>query len=152
MFVLSTLWRISISTHPNYSNVDLPLEWEDDLRRALDDNKYIPESRYTVAVYKMRDSTLNGALDNETLRGLIMAPFARTYGHFVSVCFPLLGFLVETFFPRVPERFAKRRGVLRGSSSPQFLAPYVEALDTPEMMRLLVRGLEKHLEGLSRVA
>jgi hypothetical protein len=151
MFFLSVLWRISVSSHPNYSNIDLPVPWEEDLRSAFHNGRPIHDSRYTVAVYKMRDTTPEGGFSNEDLRGFIMAPFGRRYDSFISVCFPFLGFFVETFFPKVPERFAKRRGVLHGRS-PVFLAPYVEVLDVPEVMQLLVRGLEKHRAGLSRVA
>jgi hypothetical protein len=151
MFFLSVLWRISVSSHPNYSNIDLPFAWEEDLRSSLQDGRAIHESRYTVAVYKLRDSSPVGGFTNEDLRAFICAPFARSYGSFISICFPFFGFFVETFFPRVPERFAKRRGVLHGMS-PVFLAPYVEMLDVPEIMQMLVRGLEKHHAGLSRVA
>lgn len=151
MFFLSVLWRISVSTHPNYSNIDLPFAWEEDLRNALHLGDPIHESRYTVAVYKMRDSTPEGGFNNESIRGFICAPFGRSYGPFISVCFPFLSFFVETFFPKVPERFARRNGVLHGRS-PVFVAPYVELLDIPEIMQLLVRGLEKHHAGLSRVA
>lgn len=150
MFFLSVLWRISVSSHPNYSNIDLPSEWEDDLRAALYEGRPIPDSRYTVAVYKLRDSTDPGGFSNEDLRNFIVSPFARGYGQFVSVCFPFLGFFVETFFPKVPERFAKRSGVLRGRS-PVFVAPYNEVLDIPEIMSILVRALAKDHKEPSRI-
>jgi hypothetical protein len=151
MFFLSLLWRISISTHPSYSNIDLPFAWEEDLRNAFHLDMPIPESRYTVAVYKMRDSTPVGGFNNEAIRGFICAPFGRSYGSFISVCFPFLSFFVEVFFPKVPKPFEKNNAVLRGRS-PVFVAPYVELLDIPEIMQLLVRGIEKHHAGLSRVA
>ncbi len=150
MFFLSVLWRISVSTHPSYSNVELPFAIEEDLRSALHVAKPIHGSRYTVAVYKMRDSTPSNGFSNEALRGFICAPFARDYGDFVSICFLFLGFFVETFFPKVPATFKKRDGVLHGRS-PVFVAPYSELFDIPEIMQLLVRGLEKHDTGLSRV-
>jgi len=151
MFFLSVLWRISVSSHPNYSNIDLPFLWEEDLRSSLLEDKPIMQSRYTVAVYKMRDSTPEGGFDGENLRNFIMAPFARGFGSFISVCYPFMGFFVETFLPRVPHKYAKRPGVLHGSS-PVFRAPFVEVLDIPEIMATMVRGLSKHLDGQSRVA
>jgi hypothetical protein len=151
MFFLSVLWRISVSSHPNYSNIDLPFLWEDDLRNALCKKQPIPDSRYTIALYKMRDSTPSGGFNNEALRSFICAPFGRQYDSCISVCFPFLSFFVEVFFPKVPERFAKRNGVLQGRS-PVFVAPYAEVLEIPEIMNMLVRGLAKHYAGMSRVA
>lgn len=151
MFFLSVLWRVSVSTHPSYSNINLPVAWEEDLRTALHLGSPLHESRYTVAVYKMRDSTPVGGFTNEDLREFICTPFARSYQSFISICFPFLSFFVEVFFPKVPERFAKRRGILHGRS-PVFVAPYVEVLDIPELAQVLVSGLEKHFAGLSRVA
>ena len=146
MFFLSVLWRISVSSHSNYSNIDLPYAWEEDLRSALDNERPVPDSRYTVALYKMRDSTSVGGFSNEDLRGFIAAPFGRSYGEFISVCFPFMSFFVETFFPRVPALYAKRRGVLYGRS-PVLSVPHVEVLEIPEIMRTLVNALKKEVEA-----
>lgn len=151
MFFLSVLWRISVSSHTNYSNIDLPFLWEDDLRFALFEGKPITQSRYTVAVYKMRDSTPEGGFDGENLRNFIMAPFGRSFGNFISVCYPFMGFFVETFLPKVPPKYAKKPGVLYGST-PVFHAPFIEILDIPEIMTMMVCGLDKHLNGKSQVA
>jgi len=151
MFFLSVLWRVSVSSHTSYSNIDLPYSWEDDLRRALDEEKSVPDSRYTVALYKMRDSTPVGGFSNEDLRGFIAAPFARNYGAFISVCFPFMSFFVETFLPRVPAQYAKRRGALYGRS-PVLSVPYVEILEIPEIMCTLVSALRKEIESNSNTA
>lgn len=146
MFFLSIVWRVSVSDHPNYSNIDLPHAWEEELRSALDEERRIPDTRYTVALYKMRDSTPVGGFDNESLRGFIAAPFGRSYGSFISVCFSFMSFFVETFFPRAPAQFGKRRGVIVGRS-PVLSVPYVEVLEVPEIMSVLVSALKKELEG-----
>ena len=151
MFILSVLWRISISSHPSYSNIDLPYHWEDELRQALRIGKPVPSACFTVTVYKVRDSTNPGGFSNENLQGLIMSPFARSFQNFISVCFPFLGFFVEVFLPRVPAAYSKRPGVLFGTS-PIFLAPYIEVLDVPEIKAVLVRGLQKERDGLSKVS
>jgi len=145
MFFLSVLWRVSVSSHPSYSNIDLPYRWEEDLRQALASDRPVPQSRYTVAIYKMRDSTPVGGFSNEDLRSFLAAPFARDYGEFLSVCFPFLSFFVETFFPRVSPAYAKRRGVLHGRG-PVIPVPYVEVLEIPEIMNVLVSALRKHLK------
>ena len=144
MFFLSVVWRVSVSDHPNYSNIDLPHAWEEELRRAFGEERTIPGSRYTVALYKMRDSTPSGGFSNEDLRSFIAAPFGRSYGSFVSVCFPFMSFFVEIFFPCAPAPFAKRRGVLFGRS-PVLPMPYVEVFDIPEIMNTLISAVRKEL-------
>ena len=151
MFFLSVLWRVSVSSHPNYSNIDLPYAWEEDLRAALESGRSLPDSRYTVALYKMRDSTPVGGFDNESLRGFIATPFGRSYGVFISVCFPFLGFFVEVFLPKVPAAYARRRGVISGRS-PVLSVPYVEVTDIPEFMQTMVSALRKHREGVPGAA
>ena len=151
MFFLSVLWRVSVSSHPNYSNINLPYAWEEDLRAALGSGRSLPDSRYTVALYKMRDSTPVGGFDNESLRGFIAAPFGRSYGTFISVCFPFLGFFVEVFLPKVPSALSKRRGVIVGRS-PVLSVPYIEVTDIPEIMQTMVSALRKHLEGVPGAA
>lgn len=150
MFFLSVLWRISVSSHPSYANIDLPFAWEEDLREALDLGRPIPDSRYTVAIRKMRDSTPTGGFTNEDLRGFVAAPFARDYGAFISVCFPFLSFFVETFFPRVPPSHARKSGVLHGRS-PVISVPYIEVLEIPEIMNILVSALRKNLQGIDEI-
>lgn len=150
MFFLSVLWRISISSHPSYSNIDLPYAWEEELHDALRTDRHVPSARFTVTVYKLRDSTRTGGFDAEALRSFIMAPFGRSFGSLISVCFLFLGFFVEVFLPRVPKAYSKRTGVLHGTSR-VFFAPYAEVLEIPEIMQLLVRGLHKEHVGLSRV-
>lgn len=151
MFFLSVLWRISISSHESYSNIDLPYKWEDELHAALLHNRQVPSSSFTVAVYRLYDSTATRGFTHEDLRSFIMAPFARKYENFTSICFPFLGFFVETFLPRLPKQFHRRSGVLAGTS-PVFLAPYQEVLAVPEITAILVRGLQKHEQGLSQVS
>jgi hypothetical protein len=151
MFFLSLLWRISISTHESYSNIDLPYHWGDQLRDALLHERNIPNSRFTVCVYRLHDSTAMDGFTPDSLRSFIMAPFARQYENFISICYPFLGFFIETFVPRLPKKYAHRHGVLSGKS-PVFMAPYQEILAVPEIMALLVRGLQKHDAGLSHVS
>lgn len=150
MFFLSVLWRISISSHASYSNVDLPYRWEDSLREALVQSRRIPDSRFTVRVHRLHDSTGTRGFTSSNLRNFIMAPFGRQYEHSVCVCYPFLGFFIETFLPRLPKKYQDLPGVLSGTSK-VFVAPYLEALEVPEIMSILVQGLRKHDAGLTRV-
>ena len=44
----------------------------------------------------------------------------------------------------------KKPGVLAGYSQ-VFMAPFQEVLEVPELLNLMVNGLHKHKNGLSRV-
>jgi hypothetical protein len=149
MFFLSLLWRVSVSHHECYRNIDLPDVWERELHVALRAATKVRGSIFTVAVYRLRDST-EGGFSNDGLRSFVAAPFGRSYGDFLSVCLVFFGFLVEIFLPRLPSRFCNRNGALIGKS-PVFLVPYYEIMDVPELVSLMARGLQKHECGLSKV-
>jgi len=149
-FFLSVLWRISVSHHAYYSNIDLPHQWENELHLALKHGNKISGSRYTVAIYRLQDST-SGGCSYEALRSFIIAPFARNYKkNFMSVCFVFLGFFIEIFLPKLPAKMMNRPGVLAGTSS-VFMAPFQEILDVPELLDMMVSGLRKHDIGQSTV-
>ncbi|MDW5441764.1 hypothetical protein [Polaromonas sp. SM01] len=150
MFFLSLLWRISVSTHPNYSNIDLPFPWEEEMRHALQHETYLSENKFTVTLRKLHDPTPDGGFSNENLRSLIFSPFGRKYERFISVGYPFLGFFVEVFLPKIPKEYSKRANVLHGKN-PVFFAPFVDVLSIPEIMNSLVQGLRKHNKGISKV-
>jgi hypothetical protein len=147
MFFLSLLWRASISHHENYRNIDLPHNWENELHAALQSASKVRSSVFTVAIYRLRDSTAGG-FSVDGLRSLIAAPFGRAFDRSISICFVIYGFFVEVFLPRLPARFSYQPGVLAGNT-PVFFAPYLEIMDVPELVSLMVSGLRKHEQGLS---
>lgn len=149
MFALSLLWRISVSTHDSYSNIDLPHEWERQLHTALKSRACVRSSVFTVGVYRLRDSHGISSFSMNDLRSLVLAPFARDFQVCISICFVLFGFLIEIFLPRLPSKGMRTNGALVGMS-PVFLAPYQEVAAFPELLALLKAGIEKHEAGLSR--
>jgi hypothetical protein len=149
MFFLSLLWRISVSHHECYQNINLPSDWEQEIHSALRDANKVRGSLFTVRVFRLRDSTDGGFSVND-IRNFVAAPFGRSYGRINSVCFMFFGFLAEVFLPRLPSRICSKAGFLVGKST-VFLAPYYEILDAPELINLLATGLQKHESGLSRV-
>jgi hypothetical protein len=150
MFCLSVLWRVSVSHHDCYRNIDLPLVWESELHRALRQDVNVKSSLFTVAIFRLIDTTPKG-FEYESLCSVITAPFARSFKNgLTSVCFVFFGFLVEIFLSKLPQKIINRPGILSGRS-PVFLAPFLEILEVPELLNLLVRGLQKHESGLSRV-
>ena len=150
MFFLSILWRSSVSWHESYGNIDLPTELESQLRDALATDTKLPASVLNVAVYKLKDSSPPNGFSDEHIRSLVVAPFARKFTNFISVCFLFYGFMTEIFIPKLPKQFKNRLGILSGSS-PAFLAPYYEIMEIPEIKKMLVGALKKHSGGLSQV-
>jgi hypothetical protein len=142
MFFLSILWRISVSTHKSYSNIDLPEVWEEEIRCAILSGNKLSSLRFHVAVYKLNDSTGFNGFSNENMRGMVVAPFAREFRDFISVCFLFLGFFVEIFLPCIPKYHRGKNGVLHGSSN-IFLAPYLNFYEIPELLSMLVAALDK---------
>jgi hypothetical protein len=86
MFFLAVLWRMTVSSHASYSNIVLPYPWGNELHEALSTGSTVSSSRFTVAVYKLRDSTPSGGFSSENLRSVIMSPFPRDLRSFISVC------------------------------------------------------------------
>lgn len=151
MFFLSLLWRISISTHDSYRNIDLPYALEEELRGALMSEKKIRGSLFTVAIYRLRDSTKTGGFSQESMREFIISPFGRRYGNGqLSVCFLFFGYFVEVFISKLPGKYSKRPGVISGNGN-IFLAPYQELLDVPEIISILGRAVQKFDSGLSMI-
>lgn len=150
MFLISLLWRISISTHPNYSNIDIPFLWEDEMRQALKQKAYLPERKFVVSLQKLHDPTLQNGFSNENIRALVFSPFGRGYEGFKSVSFLFLGFFVEIFFPELPKKYLKRPSVLHGKN-PVFFAPFLDVFNVPEIMSSMIQGFRKHNEGISKL-
>lgn len=150
MFYLSVLWRVSVSHHDHYKNINLSYPLEKELHHALKHGRKVRGSKFPAAIYRLRDSTPEG-FQNEGLRSLVTAPFVRKFKDgFISVCFVNFGFLVEIFLTKLPAKILKKPGVLTGNNH-VFMAPFLEILYVPELLHLMVNGLQKHNNGLSKV-
>lgn len=150
MFVLSILWRMVISPHRAYGNVAIPYELEVEIWSALRNKRNVRPAIAEVGLCRLKESTGIKALSMENLQKIIVAPFPRNFIVFRSTCFLLFGFVIEVFVPRPPKKAIRGLGMSSGTS-PVFFAPYQEIASFPELLNLLVRGLEKHEQGLSRV-
>lgn len=149
-FFLSLLWRFSVSRHDSYLNVQLPKLFQEELRIALLHKRHFPQSRVSVLVSRLRDSSPSGALSQEDLRELIMSPFQRQNPRVVSVCFLFMGLFIEVHLASAPRELRGRAGLLDGTN-PVLRIPYVEFLDVPEIAQVLVRGVGKYYVGNSHV-
>lgn len=150
MFILSTIWRISISPHKCYGNIELPNELEEELKNGIVTQRQAKKSLFHVALYRMTDSSGVQGFSNEELRGLVCAPFARQFPNLFSMCFVMLGFFVEVFVGKMPKKFRSKPGILNGSSG-IFMAPHIELLDIPELVNVLGKCLEKHEQGNTKI-
>lgn len=149
MFFLSLLWRISISPHDSYRNIDLPYALEEELRGALFEGRKIRGSLCAVAIYRLRDSTKTSGFSQEALREIIASPFTRKYQNGqVSICFLFFGYLVEIYISKLLAKYFSRSGIIGGEGT-IFLAPYQEILDVPEIVSILAKAIQKHDVGLS---
>lgn len=152
MFFLSLLWRISISPHDSYRNIDLPYELKQELHNALLRREKIRGSLFTVALYRLHDSTKVSGFTHEGLREIIASPFAKKYANGqVSICFLLFGYFVEIFISRLPAKYLNRLGIIRGNGN-IFFAPYQEILDVKEFMATVVKAIQKLDGGLSNIS
>jgi len=151
MFFLSLLWRISISPHDSYRNIDLPYVLKEELRDAFFKGTRIRGSLCTVAIYRLRDSTKTSGFSHDGLREMITSPFARKYQNGqVSICFLFFGYLVEIFISKLPTKYLSRPGVICGSET-IFLAPYLEILEVKEIVSIFAKSIIKHDNGLSNI-
>ena len=151
MFLLSLVWRISISSHDNYSNINLSYSLDEELRCALFSGQATPANRFTTKLSKLCDSTKPGGFGAAALRDFVAAPFAREYvGHnLISVCFIFFGFFVEVFIPYLPKSPGSSFRTLTNGTVHS--APYLEIFDVPEITDLMGTALKKLEQGLSRV-
>lgn len=150
LFILSILWRSSVSKHPNYKNVKLDLIQSETLRSALLNNTNLSHSSFTVAVYKLENFTNIMSLNSDNLRTHIMAPFVKNYQNLNSIYYIFFGFFIEIFFVRLPKSILSKPGVLYGNSH-IFMAPYQEILEVPEVMMMFGIGIEKDDSGKTKI-
>jgi hypothetical protein len=150
MFVLSVLWRMAVSPHRAYGNVDLSYELEAEIRNALKSKSNVRSAAAEVGLCRLRESTGIKALSPENLQRILVAPFPRDFVAFRSIGFLLFGFVIEVFIPRPPKKVTRGVGMASGMS-PILFAPFQEVAAFPELLTLLVRALDKHDQGLSRV-
>lgn len=149
MSFLSILWRISISTHLSYSNVELPYTLQDELWSFFYFRRIATLDRYVVSISKITDSTETDGFEQEHLRNMVFSPFARRYEGFISVCFLFLGFFIEIFIPMIPPKYLTNPGVVHGSTG-RLVVPFIEILDIPEVVEVLISGLKKDSDGKTK--
>lgn len=146
LFLISILWRASISEHKSYGKVVLPNYIKDEIRNYLLTKKDIPDRLVTVCVRQIFDSE-TGKFSRSQLDDFITSPYYRKNKDSYSFCFVFLGIFLEIHFPGL--KFKKRisQGVLKKGTS-TFFAPRIDLFDIPEIVDILGAGIEKAKSGL----
>ena len=150
MFLLSVLWRMSVSTHSSYLNAQVPHVLREELRATLLARGQYTASRLQVSLQRLHDSTEVGGITSEHFREVVMSPFIRKADKFYAVCFLIHGFLVQVYIPSLPVKFRRIFHVIEPRATVVF-APLLEFTKFPELFALGVRSLHKINNGLSRL-
>lgn len=146
LFILSVIWRVSISNHPGYGNVNLPAPFEEILRRYMLDPSIENESDFAVSVCRIRDTKLE-TWSMKECRGIMLLPIGRRWTHGISIMFVAMGFEFQVFLVTPPRSVRNKNGFLFGRN-PRFIAPYIEITEIPEMVKILSDNHSKHRQGL----
>lgn len=149
-FVLSVLWRMAASSNEAYARVQLPHGVKEEIRAALYEKRRIRSSVAEVGITQLKGSSEVPVLSEENLKSMILAPFIRKHGAFDSIGFLFFGFVIEVFMPRPARQYMSGIGVATGTS-PILLAPFRDVSSFEPLLNLLVRGMDKHDQGLSKV-
>jgi len=141
---------MAVSSAKAYAGVQLPHGVKEEIRAALYEKKSIRSSVADVGITQLKGSREAPILSSENLKTMILAPFIRKHSAFDSIGFLFFGFVIEVFMPRPARKFMSGIGVAAGTS-PILLAPFQDVSSFGPLLNLLVRGMDKHDQGLSKV-
>ena len=153
-FVLSVFWRGAVSEHENYRTIKVSPRFLELIRSSLVRSTNVSKNSCTVVVQRLVDTTKEGGFSESNLRELVVSPFPRTYevrGQlYSSITMLFLGFCFEIFLSpiRTGDKVSK---FALGSSKTNYTFSYLEIMEIPEVLDLMVRGLRKENQGLSHV-
>lgn len=146
LFVLSVIWRVSVSDHPGYGNVNLPTPFEELLRRYMINPSVEIESEFSISICRLRD-TKTKTWSMEGCRGVVLLPIGRRWSHGMSIMFVAMGFEFQVFLVTPPRNVRKKNGFLFGKK-PSFVAPYIEVTEIPELLKILAENQIKYRQGI----
>lgn len=150
-WILSLMWRISISSHKSYSNVNFPREIEDHLRSVILNQLPMRRFDYPMVITRLRTLQPVPGFSESDTRTIQAAPFARQYPAARSVCFVMLGFFVEVFFESFPKAYRKKPQLLTGNNSAVFCL-YQSPFEIKEFSETLGKALAKESGGRNGTA
>jgi hypothetical protein len=138
-FLLSILWRASVSTHERFSEVMLTSHDREQLRAALLGGSTAALKEWSIEIRKIVDR--RGTLE---LEPLILAPMNRSEPGQLAYRFVFGGYLIDfKFRPKTVGR-----GMLLDASA--FHLQSIAMIDVPEVMHAGVIAIDKGNRGLDR--
>lgn len=154
-FLASILWRMSESSHPSFSNVNLPPKIQQSIRSGLNTKTELSKGTFLVRGFRLIDSTENGFSEKD-LRDFIVSPFVRTdyslnhnqIGQ--AICFCFTGFLFEFFISARPTSKEYHQDFI-GFNKKCYKFCFQEITKVPELFDLMLLNFAKQKEGLSRI-
>jgi hypothetical protein len=152
LFVLSILWRMHVSKHPNYGKVFIPKNEAEELRLILLGKSNDVKSFLHIRIHRLSDIGPDSTLQLSDFSDFIITPFIRFASkvRLYAICFILFGFFIEVFVPRIP--LGKRSSLnIVGADKNQFFAPFLQFSDVPEILSVAVSMVRKDIEGISRI-
>lgn len=146
LFLTSVLWRASVSKQDVFSKVILHPSWAEEARLSLLNKKALPPLKLGCKLSKLNDPVPGGTFTEESLQQFVISPIPRRNRRTVSFLFAYSGYLFEYFSPAILYGDSRSKGVLKKSCI--FLIPYQSITGVPELLDVMVSGLEKDVKGM----
>ena len=150
LFILSVLWRSALSKNLYYKNIKLNIAQLETLRTAFYNNSNVPNSDFTVIIFKLKNFTNIASLNSDKIRTNVIAPFVKTYSNGSPICYIFFGFLIQIFLVKIPRSDLSKPGVLYGNNR-IFMAPHHEILEITEILNIFVTALDKEDSGKTKI-
>lgn len=145
LFLESLIWRAGVSSQDHFHKVVLHPTWLEDLRTSLHSERPLSQYKYGCKISKLNDPT-PGGFSRDSLDQLVISPIQRIKKSTVSYLFVIEGFLLEFFCPAIPFSRSRDYGIIRKTNN--CFIPYQPICDIPEIMRLMVKSLDKEHKGM----
>ena len=143
LFFSSVLWRASVATKNEFQKVLLPHELREEARRALLTGSPLPYRQLTCKLRVLVDRS--GGFNHDELRQLLTTPIPRVVKNPYSFLFVFDGLLVEFFCPGLGGSDSRSLGIVNGLN--KIYVPAMDIFDVPELVKLMVIGYGKNLDG-----
>jgi hypothetical protein len=143
LFLLSILWRASISTLSEFAEIVLPSGYEENLRQTLHLDGSDKALTMNCRMMKIVDEAK--IIDATNFENIAVSPFIEPVIPNCKFTFIFGGYVSEFFVPRMPFRLNNLLGVLR-SEQKQFI-PTIDMTELPRLMNLFVAGYQKGLSN-----
>ncbi len=145
MFVLSIIWRASISRDSMFSRFNLEPTLSEELKTCLKNGTYTSESLFTVTIQKMTGLDVSNVPESEN--DAIIPPFFMD-DKYIRLAFS--GYLFEIYISPKNKAIKTKAHVIK-RSSPNIFAPKFDVFSCPVFSRLAILNKHKSEIGLSKL-